>query len=294
MDSGFYLIDKEDGVSSAKVVSSLKKKFNLKKVGHSGTLDPFATGLLVCPCSMATRLASFIQDAKKTYSGVILLGIKTDSDDITGNIISKNDVISFDKERLLEIRNLFLGNITQIPPKLSAIKINGKRAYDKFRNNEDFEMKERKVTVNSFDILEINGCEVSFRIECSKGTYIRAIARDFGDKLGTFATLKTLRREVTGIFNVKNAKKIDEVLKEDMIPWYKIFSDDIKLLLSDSDIKRLNVGDNVLLEKLSKSSEYGNLFLENDMLYYYSSNDILKSGVLIKKDNKWQFAVNGI
>ncbi|MDD7474284.1 MAG: tRNA pseudouridine(55) synthase TruB [Bdellovibrionota bacterium] len=294
MNSGFFLIDKDEGVSSASVVSKLKKKFNFKKVGHTGTLDPFATGLLVCPINSATRLSNFVLDTKKVYSGIILLGKKTDSDDITGNVMSESNDFKFTFNDILKIRDSFLGKITQVPPKLSAIKIDGKRAYDKFRKNEDFEMKERAVEVFSFEILHLNDNEISFRICCSKGTYIRSIARDFGEKLGVPSCLKTLRREKTSIFDVKDSKLISEVNLEDMILWYKIFDNDQKLLLTDDEINKLNVGNDVFLNNLSISDSYKKKFQENDILYYTSSLNEQKSGVLKKVNGIWTFAVNGI
>ena len=294
MNSGFFLIDKDEGVSSASVVSKLKKKFNFKKVGHTGTLDPFATGLLVCPINSATRLSNFVLDTKKVYSGIILLGKKTDSDDITGNVMSESSDFKFTFNDILKIRDSFLGKITQVPPKLSAIKIDGKRAYDKFRKNEDFEMKERAVEVFSFEILHLNDNEISFRICCSKGTYIRSIARDFGEKLGVPSCLKTLRREKTSIFDVKDSKLISEVNLEDMILWYKIFDNDQKLLLTDDEINKLNVGNDVFLNNLSISDSYKKKFQENDILYYASSLNEQKSGVLKKVNGIWTFAVNGI
>ena len=294
MNSGFFLIDKDEGVSSASVVSKLKKKFNFKKVGHTGTLDPFATGLLVCPINSATRLSNFVLDTKKVYSGIILLGKKTDSDDITGNVMSESSDFKFTFNDILKIRDSFLGKITQVPPKLSAIKIDGKRAYDKFRKNEDFEMKERAVEVFSFEILHLNDNEISFRICCSKGTYIRSIARDFGEKLGIPSCLKTLRREKTSIFDVKDSKLISEVNLEDMILWYKIFDNDQKLLLTDDEINKLNVGNDVFLNNLSNSDSYKKKFQENDILYYTSSLNEQKSGVLKKVNGIWTFAVNGI
>ena len=294
MNSGFFLIDKDEGVSSASVVSKLKKKFNFKKVGHTGTLDPFATGLLVCPINSATRLSNFVLDTKKVYSGIILLGKKTDSDDITGNVMSESSDFKFTFNDILKIRDSFLGKITQVPPKLSAIKIDGKRAYDKFRKNEDFEMKERAVEVFSFEILHLNDNEISFRICCSKGTYIRSIARDFGEKLGIPSCLKTLRREKTSIFDVKDSKLISEVNLEDMILWYKIFDNDQKLLLTDDEINKLNVGNDVFLNNLSISDSYKKKFQENDILYYTSSLNEQKSGVLKKVNGIWTFAVNGI
>lgn len=294
MNSGFFLIDKDEGVSSASVVSKLKKKFNFKKVGHTGTLDPFATGLLVCPINSATRLSNFVLDTKKVYSGIILLGKKTDSDDITGNVMSESNDFKFTFNDILKIRDSFLGKITQVPPKLSAIKIDGKRAYDKFRKNEDFEMKERAVEVFSFEILHLNDNEISFRICCSKGTYIRSIARDFGEKLGIPSCLKTLRREKTSIFDVKESKLISEVNLEDMILWYKIFDNNQKLLLTDDEINKLNVGNDVFLNNLSNSDSYKKKFQENDILYYTSSLNEQKSGVLKKVNGIWTFAVNGI
>ena len=294
MNSGFFLIDKDEGVSSASVVSKLKKKFNFKKVGHTGTLDPFATGLLVCPINSATRLSNFVLDTKKVYSGIILLGKKTDSDDITGNVMSESSDFKFTFNDILKIRDSFLGKITQVPPKLSAIKIDGKRAYDKFRKNEDFEMKERAVEVFSFEILHLNDNEISFRICCSKGTYIRSIARDFGEKLGVPSCLKTLRREKTSIFDVKDSKLISEVNLEDMILWYKIFDNNQKLLLADDEINKLNVGNDVFLNNLSISDSYKKKFQENDILYYTSSLNEQKSGVLKKVNGIWTFAVNGI
>ncbi|MGI6679976.1 MAG: tRNA pseudouridine(55) synthase TruB [Bdellovibrionota bacterium] len=294
MEAGFFLVDKEKGVSSASVVASLKKKFNLKKVGHTGTLDPFATGLLVCPFNGATRLSSFVQETKKIYSGIILLGTKTDSDDITGNIIERKEVESFSLEELLKVRDLFLGKITQVPPKLSAIKIDGKRAYDKFRHNEDFEMREREVFIESFDIVDFLREEIFFKIVCSKGTYIRALARDFGEKLNTPSTLKELKREALGGFNISDAKKVNNLEFSDMLSWERIFSADCRLYLDDASIERLNVGDSVFLNNLQGSKEYKDKFLSRTILYYKANKANQTSGVLIKKSGSWSFLVNGI
>ena len=208
--------------------------------------------------------------------------------------MSESNDFKFTFNDILKIRDSFLGKITQVPPKLSAIKIDGKRAYDKFRKNEDFEMKERAVEVFSFEILHLNDNEISFRICCSKGTYIRSIARDFGEKLGVPSCLKTLRREKTSIFDVKDSKLISEVNLEDMILWYKIFDNNQKLLLADDEINKLNVGNDVFLNNLSISDSYKKKFQENDILYYTSSLNEQKSGVLKKVNGIWTFAVNGI
>ncbi len=293
MKSGFFLVDKEADISSAGVVSKLKKKFDIKKIGHMGTLDPFATGLLVCPINMATRLIPFFQDGNKIYSGTILLGTKTDSDDITGNILQESNV-RFSKDEIENISKKFLGNIVQIPPKISAIKINGKRAYDRFRSQEEFEMKSREVQIFSFVINNIFENEIAFQIECSKGTYIRSIARDLGEALGTVACLKTLRREASKPFYVKDAKTISEIKFEDLISWQELFLEDQKIMVSADEALRLNIGDNIFLQELLKSDSYKGKIEKNNLLVYIPEDKNLKSGILVKENDSWKFAVNAI
>ena len=158
----------------------------------------------------------------------------------------------------------------------------------------EYEVLRESVETGLFEILHLNDNEISFRICCSKGTYISSIARDFGEKLGVPSCLKTLRREKTSIFDVKDSKLISEVNLEDMILWYKIFDNDQKLLLTDDEINKLNVGNDVFLNNLSNSDSYKKKFQENDILYYTSSLNEQKSGVLKKVNGIWTFAVNGI
>ncbi len=294
MKSGFFLLDKEEGISSFKAISNLRKKLNIKKIGHTGTLDPFATGLLVCTCNNATKLSNYILEGNKAYSGVILLNTETDTCDITGNIITKEEK-EFTKEDIIKVSKKFIGKISQTPPKFSAVKINGKRAYDLARKNIDFEIKEREVEVFKFDILGIEGDEISFYIECSKGTYIRSIARDFGKALGGVACLKALRRETVFPFFVKNAKKVDDISLDDLMRWDMIFDDNQKIYIESDEIaKRLNEGNNVFLEDFVKTSGFKNKFLTFDFLVYIPKNPAFCSGILAKNDGKWKFKINNL
>ncbi len=293
MKSGVFLVDKEAGITSAGVVSKLKKKFDIKKIGHLGTLDPFATGLLVCPINTATKIAPFLQEGTKIYSGTILFGIKTDSDDITGNILEKSNV-NLSKNEIENISKNFIGKISQVPPKLSAIKIDGKRAYDKFRNEENFEMKAREVNILSFNIISVRENEADFRIECSRGTYIRSIARDLSEALGTVGCLKTLRREASKPFYLKNAKSISNLTFHDLVFWEDLFCDKQKIIVSSYEALRLNIGDNIFLEKLLNLDAYQEKAKKSEMLVYISKDKNLKSGIIVKKDGVWKFAVNAI
>ena len=169
MLSGILLIDKPQGITSADVVFKVRRALSTKRVGHSGTLDPMATGLVVCLIGPCTRFASFAEAGGKTYTGTIKLGFTTDSDDITGKGIEEKPVNVSDTARSENISK-FLGEISQIPPKVSAIKVDGKRAYALAREGQDFELKARKVIIDSFSFVRKDNVTVDFEIKCGKGT----------------------------------------------------------------------------------------------------------------------------
>ncbi len=216
MKDGIILIDKPKGDSSAKVLARVKHKLGVRKIGHAGTLDPMATGLLVCLVNGATKMADKVQSGKKTYTGVIKFGIITDSDDITGNVISKFDDL-VDLSKLPEIMKSFRGEITQLPPKISALKVGGVRAYKLARSGEAFELKPRTATIDLFEVEKITDDEIRFKVICSKGTYVRALARDIGEALGCGGCLKELRREASEPFDVKNAKLVEALSENDIL-----------------------------------------------------------------------------
>jgi len=214
--SGFnnavILLDKPEGKTSFDLISAVKRITGIKKIGHSGTLDKFASGLMVICTGNATRLTRFFLEDDKRYTGRIRLGIETDTCDITGEIVSEKPFSSLDWNSIPEILSQFTGSINQVPPKYSALKIDGKRASDRMRAGEDIDLAGRDVKIYSIDVIKndpVQG-QIDFDVFCSKGTYIRSLARDLGDRLGTGACLESLRRISSGVFNISQAATIDE------------------------------------------------------------------------------------
>lgn len=206
------LIDKKAGFTSFDVVRKIMKLTKLK-VGHAGTLDPFATGLLVlCTGKLTKRITEF-QETEKTYEGIIELGKRTPSMDLETGFSEEKGIDGITNEQIEEVRKTFLGNVTQFPPMFSAVKHKGKALYHYARKGVEIEREEREICISEFTIKEIALPEVHFNIVCSKGTYIRTIADDFGQRLGCGAYLKLLRRTKIGSFSVDDALTIDD-LKE--------------------------------------------------------------------------------
>ena len=206
------LIDKPVGWTSFKVVHKIRKALKVKKVGHSGTLDPMATGLLILSTGRKTKDLGQYQNLNKTYTGTILLGKTSASMDTETELKDHPIPDRVDAELILSVRDEFLGEVEQVTPMYSAAKVNGRRLYSLARKGGQVERRSRRVFIEKFEIRSINLPEVDFEISCSKGTYIRAIANDFGEKLGCGAVLSSLRRIKVGEFNVDNALKVDDFL----------------------------------------------------------------------------------
>lgn len=198
-----------------KIRWNLKRQLKVKKikVGHAGTLDPLATGLLVICIGKHTKLIEGLTNDHKTYTGTFLLGKTTPSFDLETEYNQDFPTEHITKEQMEETVTSFLGTQMQTPPIFSAKQIDGKRAYDYARAGKEVEMKQNEITIHSFSIDSARFPEVDFEISCSKGTYIRSIAADFGKKLGSGATLIALRRTVSGAFNIEHAKTVDEWIK---------------------------------------------------------------------------------
>lgn len=213
------LIDKPKGFTSFDVVNKirwlLKKKTGIKKikVGHAGTLDPLATGLLVICTGKMTKQIQFMTSDDKTYKATIFIGKTTVSYDLESEPEGDYDIDHITNSKIQEIAQSFIGTQDQIPPIFSAKKINGKRAYLSAREGEKVEMKKNEITINNFEITEINMPLVQFTVNCSKGTYIRTIAHDFGHKLNSGAYLSDLVRTQSGNFSLKNALSIEDFEK---------------------------------------------------------------------------------
>lgn len=211
------LIDKPLGWTSFDVVNSIryaiKKTLNIKKikVGHAGTLDPLATGLLIICTGKFTKQIDTFQGQDKTYIGSMVIGATTPSFDRETEVNQTFDTSQLTEKILEENCNPFIGEIVQTPPVYSAVKIDGKRAFEYARKDSDVVLKSRKVTINSFKLLNFNIPEMDFIVECSKGTYIRSLVDDFGKNLNNGAYLSALRRTTIGDFSVSNAYTVDEI-----------------------------------------------------------------------------------
>lgn len=209
--SGEYiLLDKPFQWTSFDVVSKIRNAVGVKKVGHAGTLDPLATGLLIICTGKKTKDISSFQDLEKTYTGSILLGKNSKSMDLESELTGDEDISSIKDEDIYNARQKFVGDILQVPPMYSAIKYKGKSLYNIARKGKTIELKPREVTVSKFDILEINKPYVKFEITCSKGTYVRSIANDMGEELGCGGVLNSLRRTAIGNYSVNDALSINE------------------------------------------------------------------------------------
>jgi len=209
-----FLIDKPAGWSSFKIIKEIRKVTGVKKVGHAGTLDPMATGLLIVATGKKTKTLDEYQALKKTYTGTITLGKTSPSMDLETEIISDKTYAHISEEEIYKVRDEFLGTIKQVPPMYSAIKHKGKSLYHLARKGKTVEREAREITVFDFIIKKINLPNIDFEITCSKGTYIRVIANDFGENLECGGLLSSLRRTKIGDYSVEDALMIDEFMRK--------------------------------------------------------------------------------
>ena len=210
--NGIVIIDKPEGWTSQDVVSKLRGVLHTKRIGHGGTLDPMATGVLPVFVGRATRGVEFFEHAEKTYEAVLRLGITTDTEDITGTVLTQR-VVTVTREQLEEVLTQFRGDIFQIPPMYSAIKINGQKLCDLARKGREVERKPRPVTIFELTLLDFDGTFATLRVRCSKGTYIRTLCKDIGDALGCGGCMESLRRTAAGTYTVREAIPLMELVE---------------------------------------------------------------------------------
>jgi tRNA pseudouridine55 synthase len=211
--SGILLVDKPGGITSHDVVSRVRKLAGTRKVGHAGTLDPMATGLLILGIDASTRLLTYLVGLDKEYLATIRLGFSTTTDDAEGDRVGETrDATGVTPEQVAAAILPLTGQISQVPSSVSAIKVDGRRSYDRVREGEEFTLAARVVTVSTFEVLVSRPGELDVRIECSSGTYIRALARDLGVALGVGAHLTALRRTRIGPFSVADAGTLGDTL----------------------------------------------------------------------------------
>ena len=220
---GVLVVDKAKGMTSHDVVDRVRRQFRINKVGHAGTLDPNATGVLVLLLGKATKLSGNFISQEKEYEAVMKLGERTDSADSDGEVTMTREV-SVSKETIVEAAKKFTGEIDQIPPMYSAKKVNGKKLYDLARKGIEVERRPKKVTIKEFEIKKVDLPFVSFRVVSSSGTYIRQIAHDLGEALGCGAHLTDLRRMRSGEFGIEKAVPLDKLYKMDRASVVKLAS----------------------------------------------------------------------
>lgn len=213
-ENGILNINKPEGWTSQDVVAKLRGRLHIRRVGHTGTLDPMATGVLPVCFGKATRIIEYYDDDFKTYEAEMKLGMVTDTLDITGTVLETKPV-DVSEEDVIQTIDSFRGWITQIPPKYSALKVNGKPLYKYAREGVEVEIKSRKIYVEDIQPVEVNLGEnrILFRVTCSKGTYIRTICDDIGKKLGCGGTMTSLQRTQSGCFRVEDARTLPEILE---------------------------------------------------------------------------------
>lgn len=222
MISGSLLIDKEIGLTSRQEVNNISRLLGEKKAGHIGTLDPFADGLLIVLLGRSTKISPYLEGMDKTYLATLKLGEKTDSGDLTGNVVETSKVPSLTKDLIEQIFMSFIGKQEQIPPMYSAIKIGGKELYKYAREGKEIERKSRQIEIYELKLLSLMDKEITFIAKVSKGTYIRTLGEDIAMRLGTVGHLTKLTRLAIGPYSIENAKKTKDVKLEDLISTEKM------------------------------------------------------------------------
>jgi tRNA pseudouridine55 synthase len=248
--NGFLLVNKEKGFSSNSVVQIIKKNHSLKKVGHLGTLDPEAEGLLILAINRATKFSNYFLNSDKSYFVEIRLGIVTDTDDGTGKIIKQCDVNCSKENVKKEIKN-FLGESLQKPPFFSALKHKGKPLYKYARNGQFIDKEPRKIQIKQIKNIAYKDSICSFELTCTKGTYIRSLARDLGENMGCGAHMKSLKRLTQHSFHIENALTIKNISMNHIIKIEDVFKEHKKITLNKEDLKIFKNGGRVNINSKS-------------------------------------------
>ena len=212
--NGIVIIDKPQGWTSQDVTARLRRVFNTKRIGHGGTLDPMATGVLPVFVGRATRGVEFFEHAEKTYETVLRLGITTDTEDITGTVLTQQEVSVTDAQ-LNKTLQQFRGEILQVPPMYSALKVNGQKLCDLARKGKEVERKPRPITIHELTLLGVEDEGIRLRVRCSKGTYIRTLCKDIGEKLGCGGCMAALRRVSAGEYTIEESVPLEVLLESE-------------------------------------------------------------------------------
>ena len=250
MIDGVVLVNKPIGITSFAAVKKVSKQLHAKKVGHCGTLDPFASGLLIVTINNATKIARFIESQNKEYIATLVLGIRTDSGDNTGKVIKRLKPPKFEVLQLNDVIKSFIGKQTQIPPMHSAIKVNGQKLYELARKGKTIDRQPRPIEIYDIKLLKYRGNTLTFKVNCTKGTYIRTLAEDLATRLGCVGHLKNLERTAIGDFLLADAKNIDKLtVLDDIIPISQALKSMSKHIVSKDELSLVNNGAALVIDQ---------------------------------------------
>lgn len=280
MKDGILIIDKPKDFTSHDVVAKCRKILNTKKIGHTGTLDPLATGVLVLCIGAATKLVEYLTSNDKIYDVEMKLGIKTDTGDITGNVI-ETDLNNMPETIDNQFWNSFIGKQIQIPPMYSAIKKDGVKLYELARKGIEVEREGREIEIFDISNVSYDGGIIKYRVHCSKGTYVRVLCENIAEKLGTVGTMTSLRRIKSGKFTIEMANDLDSISENSIIPMEKLF--DNSITLNDNFAKLLNSNE------LNCNFDDGLYNLYHNGIYVgigEVKNKVLKRKIIVENDIK--------
>lgn len=274
---GLILVNKPEGITSFKAVATIKKLAKDKRVGHTGTLDPIATGVLPIFIGKATTLSGLLLDADKTYTATVKLGITTDTLDITGRVLTTSTPC-VSEEGLVALLNSFIGESEQTPPMYSAIKKDGVRLYELARKGQEVYIEPRKITIHLIQLNWFRGDEFEFTVTCSKGTYIRSLIRDIGEKLGCGATMTSLIREATSGFSLNECVSLEELTEENIqqyiLPEEKAVLHLKEVLVTEKQAVRFSNGGKLGYERLKAAN-----FSDKELLRVKYANNLIGLGI---------------
>ena len=270
---GLILINKQKGFTSHDVVNVIRKKLNTKKVGHTGTLDPNATGVLPILIGKGTKISKYLMEHDKTYIATLKLGEKTDTGDSEGQVIEEKSIPKdLRKEDINDVLQSFLGKQKQLPPMYSAIKINGKKLYEYAREVKEVKIEPRNIEIYKIELLEYQNNKIKFEVECSKGTYIRTLCEDISQKLGTVGYMEELQRTTVNTFKIEDSILLDDITLENaeknIIKIEKVFKEKDKINLDNKKLEMFLNG-----VKLTYS-------LSEDIYRIYNNENFIGIGIL--------------
>ena len=294
---GIINVYKEEGFTSHDVVAKLRGILHQKKIGHTGTLDPAAVGVLPVCCGKATKVCELLTDKDKSYRAVCKLGIETDTQDTTGTVLQEFDISGITEEDIIRCVSKFEGDIMQVPPMYSALKVNGKKLYELAREGKTVERKARPVTISEIKVsdIDIENGTFTMDVTCSKGTYIRTLCHDIGKELGIAAAMQQLTRTRVSVFEIENAYRLSDIQKladesidkvQEITMQVDALFDNYRSLHIKQEYASYLANGNTLAEKMFRENDI--LPKINEKFLIYDENNLFKA---IYKKNKYEFKV---